>query len=182
MQDNPGLPPHSFPAKHTIAHSFFFIFGRRKHLSFPVPFSFSSFPASVSFRWLMVLRQSSGPTVLSWCEPNPSGTQYPVYQLSALWKTTTILSRGRSSELITVCSGHSQGRSLFSVTPPWGADSVTAPVFSLFIYIFSQSICVFCVLLPPWMSSSEAAPLDNWPSPRLSSDTVCGFEGLRSMM
>lgn len=30
--------------------------------------------------------QSCGPTVLSWCEPNPSGTQYPVYQLSALWK------------------------------------------------------------------------------------------------
>lgn len=38
---------------------------------------------------------------------NPSGTRYPVYQLSALWKTTTIQSRGRSSELITVCWGHS---------------------------------------------------------------------------
>lgn len=29
---------------------------------------------------------SCGPAVVSWCEPNPSGTQYPVYQLSALCK------------------------------------------------------------------------------------------------
>lgn len=37
MQDNPGLPRHSFPAKHTIAHSFFFHFWTAQTSLFPRP-------------------------------------------------------------------------------------------------------------------------------------------------
>ena len=97
------------------------------------------------FDGLMVLRGAVGLTVLSWCEPNPSGTQYPVYQLSALWKTTTIPSRGRSSELITVCSGHSQGRSLLRYSAAVSSESRLCCLFFFFFFLFSfpESIHVF---------------------------------------
>ena len=101
------------------------------------------------FDGLMVLRGAVGLTVLSWCEPNPSGTQYPVYQLSALWKTTTIPSRGRSSELITVCSGHSQGRSLLRYSAAVSSESRLCCLFFFFFLslLLSRIYTCFCVML-----------------------------------
>lgn len=79
-QDNSGL--RRPPIKHPNTH-----FGHLMHPPRPRPFSSLSanpFPSFHSDGWWSV--QSCEHTVLSWCEPNPSGAQYPVYQLSALWK------------------------------------------------------------------------------------------------
>lgn len=135
----------------------------------PAPFP------SVSFRWLDGLCGAVGLTVLSWCEPNPSGTQYPVYQLSALWKTTTILSRGRSSELITVCSGHSQGRSLLRYSTAVSSESRLCYCCRFLFFASSPFPNLYMFLchalwanLPAATSRSSrcAGPLDNWPSSR----------------
>lgn len=66
---------------------------------------------SVSFLWLMVCAELwAYSSFMMWAKPIwDSISCLPA--LSTL-KTTTILSWGRSSKLITVCSGHGQGRSL----------------------------------------------------------------------
>lgn len=94
----------------------------------------------VSFRWLMVCAELwAYSTFMMWAKPIwDSISCLPA--LSTL-KTTTILSWGRSSELITVCSGHGQGRSLLPLRHSAMSSSESRLCYCCF-FLFSN-LCMF---------------------------------------
>lgn len=128
----------------------------------PIPFPPFHFDG-----WWFV--QSCGPysTFMMWAKPIwDSISCLPA--LSTL-KTTTILSWCRSSELITVCSGHGQGWSLLLLCNSASSSSelFTAAFFSLLFQSTHVVMSCFVSKSPRnhiW--SSYGAPIDNWLSPR----------------
>lgn len=116
-------------------------FGQQKHLSFP----FSPLPPhplpSVSFRWLMVCAELwAYSTFMMWAKPIwDSISCLPA--LSTL-KTTTILSRGRSSELISLF--RSRPRSKSSPSPLLWEQTLLLMLF--FLCLFPIYICFHVTL------------------------------------
>lgn len=110
--------------------------------------------------------QSCGPTVLSWCEPNPSGTQYPVYQLSALWKPQQYWAEAEVQNSLQFVQVTAKVEVFFfSVTLPCRLRRAD----SFFSFSNLQMLSCFVSKSPSnhiW--SSSGGPIDNWLSWRKS--------------
>lgn len=144
------------------------IFGQQEHLSFPLHSPLSpTHPVPFHFDgWWFV--QSCGPTVLSWCEPNPSGTQYPVYQLSALWKPQQYWAEAEVQNSLQFVQVTTKVK-VFCYSAMMSSESILSYCC---VFLFFQSIHVFMscsVSKPPsnhiW--SCYGGPHDNW------FDTAC---------
>lgn len=134
MQDNSSLwkPPNKRQRTFWTAETSFF----------PILPSLLSRP-SPSLRFISMadgFAPSCGPTVLSWCEPNPSGTQYPVYQLSALWKPQQYWAEAEVQNSLQFVQVTAKVE-VFSFSVTLRADSLTAAFFFSFsfcnLYMFS---------------------------------------------